>query len=129
MSGQASTKTRTGFSIFENKIRTDILQPGAGNCCHKLALSGNSDEESCVYILLNLKSAKFALWNKQIQNWCECEIEGEDDDNPFVDVISTRVLAQEIAYISLMSMNLYTIISGTLSAGKVLRLKIGAFSG
>ncbi|KAH9766094.1 putative pentatricopeptide repeat-containing protein [Citrus sinensis] len=68
--------------------RTDILQPGAGNCCHKLALSGNSDEESCVYILLNLKSDKFALWNKQIQNWCECEIEGEDDDNPFVDVIS-----------------------------------------
>ncbi|KAH9683725.1 hypothetical protein KPL71_027776 [Citrus sinensis] len=118
MSGQASTKTRTGFSIFGNTIRfmeitqafggclwgsfderirisllnpfsgTDILQPGAGNCCHKLALSGNSDEESCVYILLNLKSAKFALWNKQIQNWCECEIEGEDDDNPFVDVIS-----------------------------------------
>lgn len=41
-----------------------------------------------MYILLNLKSAKFALWNKQIQNWCECEIEGEDDDNPYVDVIS-----------------------------------------
>lgn len=41
-----------------------------------------------MYILLNLKSAKFALWSKQIQNWCECEIGGDDDDNPFVDVIS-----------------------------------------
>ena len=78
------------ISLLNPFSGADYLLPAVKNCYHKLALSGNPHEESCVYILLDLESAKFALWTRQIQNWCECEIEGEDDDNPFLDVISVN---------------------------------------